>query len=387
MGIETGRFMTSDYDVIVFGAGMVGAAAALTFARQGKTVAIVEPANPEPISPSAPPDKRVSAISLGSEKMLTELGAWQHLQQDRLHRYSKLSVWELAQNQTEFTAAEADVSWLGHIMENLNLQLALHQALRAFEQQTTWYQKGEVLNAQTGGCLLDGAEKQGALIIAADGGFSPVRRKVQIGETGWQYAHKVLAVNIKSASPSIEHTFQQFSPDGPMAYLPLFDHYASLVWYNDAQQVARLMKLNKEQLKTAIVAHFPKLHSDFEILDVTQFPIRRNHANQYFKGRVVLCGDAAHNINPLAGQGVNIGFQDVAELGKLELSKPLAQQLNAYESARRYENALMMSTMDAFNLAFGHSSPILKGIRNAGLFLAQRSGPLKSLVLKRALGI
>ena len=378
---------TQDFDVVVFGGGMVGAAAALGFAKQGHKIAIVEPVLPQEIEADAEPELRVSAISLGSERLLTELGAWQHLLYQRVQAYKRLSVWELPQVKTQFDCEQVQVGWLGHIMENVNLQLALHKALQKFASQLTWFSSGEVINADLGLCHLDGTEKSAALVIAADGGFSAVRRSVELGETGWQYKQKVLSVNIRTDEPSLAHTFQQFTANGPMAYLPLFDHFASLVWYHDANRVDELVKLNESQLKTRLVAAFPALHSDFEIIRQASFPIRRNHANHYFKGRVVLCGDAAHNINPLAGQGVNIGFQDVKALLKINPNLPLQAQLVSYEQARRKDNSLMMSAMDAFNLAFCDSNPILRGIRNMGLFLAERSGPLKTMVLKRALGL
>ncbi|BDX06274.1 FAD-dependent monooxygenase [Planctobacterium marinum] len=378
---------THDFDVVVFGGGMVGAAAALGFAEQGYKIAIVEPVLPKEIEPDAEPELRVSAISLGSEQLLKELGAWQYLLNQRVQAYKQLSVWEMPQAKTQFDCEQVQVSWLGHIMENLNLQLALHKALKRFETQLTWFTCGEVIDAELGLCNLDGKQHSTSLVVAADGGFSAVRRSVELGETGWQYQQKVLSVNIRTHERSLAHTFQQFSESGPMAYLPLFDHFATLVWYHDANRVDELMKLNKSQLKAQLLSSFPALHSDFEILQQGCFPIRRNHANQYYKGRVVLCGDAAHNINPLAGQGVNIGFQDVKALLQVNPNLALQSQLAGYEKARRKENTFMMSAMDAFNLAFCDSNPILKGIRNVGLFLAERSGPLKTIALKRALGV
>lgn len=374
-------------DLIVFGGGMVGAAAALGFVQQGYSVAIVEPNVPDWSELTAEPDIRVSAISLGSEQLLTELGAWSHLKMERLQRYSKLSVWEKPGCKTHFSASDLGISHLGFLMENRHLQLAIHQALSQFKSQLTWFEKGTLLDAEAGRCQLGSDIYTASLVIGADGGNSNIRKILQVGETGWQYQQKVLSVNIKTAQPSLPHTFQQFANEGPMAYLPLFEQFATLVWYHSANEVQKLAQLDKKQLKARILASFPKLHSDFEILNVASFPIRRNHANHYHKGRVVLCGDAAHSINPLAGQGVNLGFQDVTALLKINPEVEMTEQLNQYEATRRKENGLMMTAMDGFNLAFCNPNPILKLIRNAGLFIAQRSGPLKKQALKRALGV
>ncbi|MCC2604460.1 FAD-dependent monooxygenase [Planctobacterium marinum] len=375
------------FDLIVFGGGMVGASAALGFVRRGLKVAIVEPDKPVWSALKEEPEIRVSAFSLGSEQLLTELGAWSHLRAGRLQPYRKLSVWETPGCETHFSAADLGFSHLGYLLENRHLQLAIHQALSSFESQISWFSSGRILDAAAGQCQLDSAVCTGTLVVGADGGNSAVRRDLQVGETGWQYQQQVFALNIKTRSPSLQHTFQQFSTDGPMAYLPLFDHYAALVWYLPADKVQVLAQTDKPQLKNRILQEFPALHSDFEILNVGSFPIRRNHANHYFKGRVVLCGDAAHSINPLAGQGVNLGFQDVAALLEINLNADISAQLQQYETTRRRENSVMMTAMDGFNIAFCNPNPILKLMRNTGLFLAQRSGPLKKHALKRALGV
>lgn len=375
------------FDVVVFGGGMVGAATALGFVKKGYQVAIVEPLLPKKMAPHDAPDMRVSAISLGSEQLLGDLGAWRFLMQNRLRPYQQLSVWEETKCKTCFHADELSQSHLGNIMENRHLQLAIHQALQAYSDSVSWFAHGDIVSAQTGECQLDGTAASATLMVAADGGSSQICRSVGIGGTGWRYQQQVLAIAITTELESVAHTFQQFSPDGPMAYLPLFERYASLVWYLPPDKVSSLQTLSNADIQKTVLAHFPELHSDFKVTDKVAFPIIRNHANRYSTGRVALCGDAAHTINPLAGQGVNIGFKDVQQLIQLDLDKDLASQLTEYENVRRPENLQMMTLMDLLNLAFSNNNPILKAIRNSGLYLAERSGPVKTLALKRALGI
>jgi 2-octaprenyl-3-methyl-6-methoxy-1,4-benzoquinol hydroxylase len=136
--------------------------------------------------------------------------------------------------------------------------------------------------------------------------------------------------------------------------------------------------------------HFPRDLVDFDIQQVASFPITRMHANQYVKEQVVLVGDAAHSINPLAGQGVNLGFKDVAALVEVFRQKPALDKpglLQAYETARRNENLLMMTAMDAIYGAFSNQNSPMRLIRNLGLRLANNSGPLKHKVMKYAMGL
>ena len=377
-------------DVVVFGGGMVGAAAALGFANKGYSVAIVEPNMPEAINCDSPPDMRVSAISYSSENLLRSLGAWQFLQRERLQPYRRLSVWEKPDCATHFDADTIPVAHLGYIMENRHLQLALHLALQQHVNKDThlyWFNEGELLCGQTGLCRLGGENVQANLVVAADGGFSTIRQQMKMGETGWKYNQSVFSVCIETEKPSLEHTFQQFSETGPMAYLPLYGHYAALVWYAPDVVTKRLQEMNTLQLKAEIESQFPKLHSNFDVLQQACFPIRRNHANRYFRDKVVLCGDSAHTINPLAGQGVNIGFKDVEALLEIQPGAHLEAQLATYEKRRRPENLLMMTAMDGFNLAFSSPNPILQLGRNIGLKLANHTGPIKRAVLQRAIGL
>lgn len=377
------------YDIIVFGGGMIGSACALGFAKKGLKVAIVESSMPQKLTSKSSPDLRVSAISYGSEQLLSALGAWQYLVKSRIQPYKELAVWEHEGFATEFHADDLKLSHLGYLLENRNLQLALHQSIHEtdFNHPVTWVNRGELEDGATGRCKLDGNEVSTRLIVAADGAFSGLRKQNRMGETGWKYQQSVFTIAIKTAEPSLEKTFQQFSANGPMAYLPLFGHNAALVWYTPQTQFQQLQSLSTDELKVQIGKYFPDLHSDFTVLNSASFPIRRNHANRYFKDRVVLCGDAAHTINPLAGQGVNIGFQDVKELLNIDTNGDLQAQLEAFQAKRKPQNLLMMSAMDGFNSAFSNSNPLLKIGRNLGLKLANHAGPLKEMALKTALGI
>ena len=381
------------FDFCIVGGGMVGAASALGLVNQGFSVALIEPYMPKPFESSQLPDLRVSAISTASEKLLGELGAWQHIVDMRVCPYKRLSVWENSNCRTDFDCADIKSSHIGHIIENRVVQLGLHQAL--FEHPLlTWYSGSKVANIECGHSplieLADGQKIQCKILIGADGANSQVRDAARIGAQGWQYAQQVLAVQINTHAAQQDITWQQFTPNGPVAFLPLYGGYASLVWYQQSDFIRQLKNLPKHKLKEQIILNFPSELGDFEVLELASFPISRMHAHQYVKGNVVLIGDAAHCINPLAGQGVNLGFKDVSALVDC-FSQTAAfgnpETLLNYEKTRRKDNLIMMTAMDAIYTTFSNQNVVLNVLRNTGLKLANYSGPIKRQVMKYAMGL
>lgn len=391
------------FDFCVVGGGMVGSAMALGLANLGFKIAIIEPSMPIPFQPEQPPDMRVSAISLTSEKLLRELGAWDEIKSMRDCPYKRLSVWDKPSCRTDFNCADINQPHLGHIIENRVVQLGLHTAINA-SPKVAFYKNLKVTKLTSTEysniALEDGQIIQSKMLIGADGGKSAVRDTVNIGVQGWQYSQQALGIKIKTNEEQQDITWQQFNPEGPMAFLPLYDGFASLVWYHNAEDIQRLKSLSKAKLKQHVQEHFPSDLVDFDVIDIASFPLTRMHANQYFKGNTVLIGDAAHTINPLAGQGVNLGFKDVAALLKV-IRDGLATQdraavlkpsqychwLKAYDFARRTDNLAMMSAMDLLYSTFSNNNRPVKFLRNLGLKLANHAGPLKNSAMKYAMGL
>lgn len=383
------------FDVMVIGGSMTGAAMALGLARQGYSVAVVEPHMPVPFATDSLPDIRVSAISAASEALLERLGAWQGLAAMRVCPYRRLSVWEDGAR-TDFTAADIPASHLGHIIENSLIQRALYEALQQCSR-VQWFNAGldRFVDQNTNTVILtEGSEISATLLVGADGGHSKVRQQLGIGVCGWQYKQQALAVSVKTCAPQQDITWQQFVPSGPMAFLPLCEGYASLVWYHQAEQIQRLKTLSDSDLKTEIKQAFPSELVDFDILSRAAFPLSRQHASEYARHNTVLIGDAAHTINPLAGQGLNLGFKDVACLlaeledkSWLDGTYQLGKALSRYERKRRPDNLLMMSAMDVIYKAFSTDALPVRQLRRCGLRLAQHAGPVKKQVTRYAMGL
>ena len=384
-------------DCLVIGGGMVGAATALSLADLGLKVALVEAHAPQEYSPEQDFDLRVSAISLASEQLLQQLNAWQQVQNWRSCVYQRLGVWEDDIAYAEFNAEEIQQPHLGHIIENRLIQLALWQQLEQKtnvtllcpEQLDTFSQSSNKVIAQ-----LTHSQVEANFIIGADGANSKVRQIAGIGITGWDYQQSAMLINVKTDQEQQNITWQKFVPGGPLAFLPMPNNNASLVWYQDKAEIKRLSALTNEQLQTEVLENFPKRLGNVEVIAKGAFPLTRRHANDYVKGRVVLLGDAAHTINPLAGQGVNLGFKDVAALQNV-IAKAIGSGenyhdisvLKRYERSRRTDNLLMMTGMDAIYTTFANPSTPIKLLRKLGRGASHRAPVFKKKALAYAWGI
>ncbi len=388
--------MSDKFDFCINGGGMVGAALALGLTQQGYSVAIIETAMPKAFEPQQKPDLRLSAISLTSVDLLRALGAWPFIESSRVKPYDKLSVWEQPSMATEFEAQSIGQSHLGYFVENRLIQLGCHQALADYD--IAWINQAKltgyaVRDGITHVTLDNGDTLSCHYLIGADGARSQVRGLAQIGTTGWQYGQQAMGVTVEMHDDPGTETWQQFYPSGPRAFLPMYGRFASLIWYDDAARIKQLQAMNAKELTQEIHDYFPERLGEFTLLDKASFVLTRSHASDYVRPGVILIGDAAHTINPLAGQGVNLGFKDVATLLAVTAAwKPDSEAFylrlkKDYETPRKRDNLMMMSAMDSFYLLFSNEIPPVKWVRNLMLKGADMAGPVKHKVLKYAMGM
>lgn len=378
---------------------MVGASMALGAAQLGYRVALLEKHLPGAFDATATPELQVSAINAGSIALLEALGVWENVLAMRSCRVNRLSVWEHSQARTDFTAEQLGAPYLAYMVENRLLQLAMFEQIETQPLITLFTPQQELRFAQLTQqpqVICDQQPISSQLLIGADGVHSRVRQAAGIVVRGWQYSQQAMGITLK-AQHQQDITWQQFTPNGPLAYLPLYDGHGCLIWYQQAPFLAQLASLSPQQLKTQILQHFPAELAqigEFEVINSGQFPLLRQDAKRYVAGKTVLVGDAAHSINPLAGQGVNLGFKDVqlllqqfktAKEQQLPITQPAL--LDQYQRQRQWQNRLMMSLMDALYLGFSNDIGPLKLLRNTGLALADRAGPLKKQAMKMAMGL
>ncbi|GFO72429.1 2-octaprenyl-3-methyl-6-methoxy-1,4-benzoquinol hydroxylase [Bathymodiolus japonicus methanotrophic gill symbiont] len=390
--------MIEEYDVIIVGGGMVGATVACALGDSDLKVALIEQNMPEAFSPEQAHDLRVSALSIASQQILQTIGAWDAVLTMRVCPFKRMRVWETA-GDTEFNSDAIDYDALGYIVENRVTQLALLQRVQTFSNikflcpakiKQIYYDgaKGSVE-------LDDGQVLSAKVMVGADGGQSRLRQTVGLGVTSWDYQQHAMVIYVATDYEQQDITWQRFVPTGPQAFLPLTGNYGSIVWYNTPGEVRRLKALTDAELLAELTATFPDCLGKIDkILGVASFPLKRQHAQEYVKQGIALVGDAAHMINPLAGQGVNIGLLDAAMLAEVLIEannkgKNIADLavLKRYERLRRNENLKMMTVMDLFYRTFSNQVMPIKFLRNLGLGLAERITPLKNLVMRGAMGL
>jgi len=387
-----------EFDVVVVGAGMVGATVACGLGGSSLRVAVVEQSLPENFSSEQPHDLRVSALSIASKNILQAVGAWQGILNRRFCPFRRMRVWETA-GDTEFNSDDISLPELGYIVENRVTQLALLDSLADFNNiEMIAPVKIQSINYSTSGettlQLDDGSSLQTKVLVAADGGNSRVRQTVGLGVTSWDYKQHALVIYVETDYGQQDITWQRFVPSGPQAFLPLTGNFGSIVWYNSADEIRRLKLLSSEDLISELTDAFPScLGKIKQVPGKASFPLKRQHAQQYIKPGIALVGDAAHMINPLAGQGVNIGLLDAAALVEVLIEAKTKGEdiasvsiLRRYEKMRRHDNLRMMTLMDAFYRVFSNDILPIKFFRNMGLGLVERVIPAKNKVMRMAIG-
>ena len=364
------------FDVIICGGGMTGAAMALCLANLKLNVALLESSLPQPFSKKQRFDLRVSALSAQTVLLLETLDVWEEILEMRCHAYRRLRVWENpGYGDAIFNAENIEQSQLGFIAENRIVQLALWKKIKTNEQistycSTTWRQLiycGDKILVD----LQNGEQIAGDLIIGADGAQSSVRREFQIPSSFYEYGQSCLVASVRANEAEKDITWQRFSKTGPQAFLPLSKDYASIVWYNQTEQINKLVQFNERDLALKIMESFPKELGAVEVIQKGCFPLHKSHASNYIKPRLALIGDSAHTINPLAGQGANLGFQDVICLNNVINTALINGEdwssravLKRYEIKRKIFNSIMMNAIDIIYHGFSNDVMPIRFIRN-----------------------
>ncbi|KRW61398.1 2-octaprenyl-3-methyl-6-methoxy-1,4-benzoquinol hydroxylase [Pseudomonas sp. TTU2014-080ASC] len=391
-------------DLIIVGAGMVGSALALALQNKGLDVLLLDGSSLE-VAPfqAGAFEPRVSALSMASQRVLERLGAWQGIEARRACPYSEMQVWDgSGTGQIHFSASSVHADVLGHIVENRVVQDALLERLHDSDVGLLANSRLEHLRHSGDGWLLtlnDGRELRTKLVIAADGANSAVRRLAGCETREWDYLHHAIVTSVRCSKPHQATAWQRFTDHGPLAFLPLEgaegEHWCSIVWSVTPEESERLMALDDAAFCAELGEAFEYrlgevLHADARLC----IPLRQRHAKRYVEPGLALIGDAAHTIHPLAGQGVNLGFLDVAVLAEVLLhAAERGEDLNDVKVLSRFErrrmphNLAMMAAMEGFERLFQADQLPLRWLRNTGLKWVDEMPQAKALFVRQALGL
>jgi 2-octaprenylphenol hydroxylase len=399
---------TQQFDILVVGGGMIGSALALGLSRQGWQVGLIEGAPAASLMAPAEPassvddfEPRVSAISLASQRLLEELGAWPKVQASRHCGYREMTVWDGdGTGRIHFDAAELHARSLGTIVENRNIVRALFESLSDSSVQLLDGVRVKAWSRGQGVELEDGRRLAARLVVGADGALSRLRQWSGLATREWDYDQQAIVCTVRTSQNHRYTAWQRFSPTGPLAFLPLLneagdEHFCSIVWSQDTLEARRLMALATESFRKELEAAIERELG--EVLAVSRrfaFPLRQRHAKDYIADGLALVGDAAHTIHPLAGQGANLGYGDVrALLEELERARALglapddASVLARYQRRRKGENLAMMAAMEGFKQLFARDELPVRWLRNTGMRWLNQLAPLKNRIAAEAMGI
>lgn len=398
----------NDFDILVVGGGLIGGAVALDLGRRGWRVGVLDPREPAAVAADSPYQLRVTAINRRSQAYLEGLGVWDDVAAIRACRFTRLGVWESGRlrDGVLFSAEELGTTHLGHFVENDVLQRALWHGHDAVADITRFapatpqaIELRDELADETGEerhriHLDDGSVLTAPLLVAAEGAESELRRRAGIPVDRGEYGQHAVAASVRLAGDSEwatpEITWQQFTPEGPRAYLPLGPNHASLILYTHGDRARSLLDRSPQAFRDALEHAFPEELGGIEEVGASgSFRIQHLHARTYTRAGVVLVGDAAHVVHPLAGQGANLGFRDAEVLGECLGDAGAAPFVNPsalarYSRQRRADNQLMLSAMTAFHQGFRVPGSFARNVRGVGLQAARFAGPARRAVMAYA---
>ena len=385
-------------DVAVVGGGMVGTAAALALARAGFSTALLEARAPAAWDADAEVDLRVVGLAPSSVMLLDELGVWTSIREARAGPYSHMHVWDAESGAAiDFDAAGEGRDRLGYIVENNLVQWMLWQALEAAGVRRMCPVAVQGFEAREDRIqleLADGGTLAAGVLVAADGAASPLRQLAGIGTRGRDYAQRAVVAHVATERPHEDTAWQRFLPGGPLALLPLADGRSSVVWSLPEAEARRVLALDEQGFRDELgVASDFRLGRIVATTPRAAFPLKLQLAERYQADRFVLLGDAAHTVHPLAGQGVNLGLRDVAELRDTLVDARAAGRdigavhvLRRYARRRRSADTLDALGFDALARIYAWRSPALVDARSVGVRLLDRLAPMKRKLSEHAAG-
>ena len=388
-----------DYEIVIVGGGLVGLAFACSLRGLDHRVLVIDAGQPPVYDEHGAYDLRVNSINIASQTFLDAMGIWKQVAKKRIEAFHTIKVWDSVGGHIEFSAQDIDEPYLGHIVESSLLTSSLAQALQAADNIDIRYGiQIEAMNVATDGVELkmhDGLKLQAALAIGADGANSAVRQMSGIFCSKRVYSQTAYVAQIEVEHPRIGISYQKFLDSGPLALLPLSDQSYSIVWSCDASLADELNQVDDDEFSQRLAQVLDYRFGEVKLVSQrVSFYLNKLLADQYYRGRCVLIGDAAHVVHPLAGMGANLGLMDAAALGEVvsKISDFTQQaqyhsQLRLYERWRKSENVFAANLIDGFDRGFRNPAPTMRSMLGLGMSVTNRFGVVKNEMMRFACGL
>jgi 2-octaprenyl-6-methoxyphenol hydroxylase len=394
------QIMTNGCDILIGGGGLVGLALGTALARGGLNTVLCDPL-PVDTTLDARFDGRVSALNRPAMRFFSALGVWQGLA-PQVQPIEQILVTDGKPGcrpsplSLHLDGAEGDGEPLGYIAENRHIRAAL---LEAAARAGVAVRTAAVTGLEVGPravrlSLSDGGEISARLAVAADGRASPLRELAGIKLVGRDYGQGGLVATVAHEKPHHGVAYEHFLPAGPFAILPMKGNFSSLVWTEKTRDAAAMMQLARPEFEAEIVRRFGDHLGRVEAQEGRWcYPLRVSLARAFASARFALCGDAAHGIHPLAGQGLNLGLKDAAvlaevvfEAAQIGLDIGGRDVLKRYQTRRRFECVATAAAMDGFNRLFSNDIAPLRLARDLSIGIADAVPALRKLIMRLGFG-
>ena len=384
-------------DVLVVGAGPVGALTAALLSQAGVDVLVVEAGEPRILSAPAS-DGRAIAVSLSAKRALDVGGFWPFLAPYAEPILDIRVTDGKAPVMLRYDHRDVGSDPFGWIVENEEIKSASLSRLRELGiavRTSTVVERWDFTAAAAVATLSDGTRVEARLAVAADGRSSPTRKAAGIGVTGWDYGQSAIVCAIAHENPHNNTAYEHFLPSGPFAVLPMTRNRSGIVWSERRSLVAAIMAQEDAYFLGELSEKMGGILGRLSLAGPRfAYPLTFQMAQSLIGSRLALVGDAAHGMHPIAGQGLNLGIRDAAALAQVVVEGVRLGQdaggdavLSRYRRWRRFDTALMMGVTDGLNHLFSNRNPLLAAARDVGLWAVQNCPPAKRLFTRHAMGV